>query len=65
MLDGALTFGTRWGIGDFDVGELIATAEIIEDLPFVQLEHVVAYKKIRASERDLVHLKALAAAAPR
>ena len=57
--DGALTFGTKWGIGNFDIDELIATAEIIDGLPFVRLEHVVGYKKIRSSEKDLLHLNAL------
>jgi len=59
MVDGALTFGRQWGIGNFDVDELIATAEIIDTLPFVRLEHVIRYKKIRSSEKDLLHLDAL------
>ena len=59
LAGGALTFGTEWKIGDFDVDELIATAEIIDGLPFVRLEHVVRYKKIRSSEKDLLHLAAL------
>lgn len=61
LADGAITFGTQWGIGDFDVDELIESAEIIEGLPFVRLEHVVRYKSIRASAKDLRHLMALAA----
>ncbi len=60
MADGALTFGTKWGIGNFDIDELIATAEIIDALPFVRVEHVIGYKKIRSSEKDLQHLDALA-----
>lgn len=60
MFDGAITFGTRWAIGDVDVPELIRSAEIIRGLPFVRLEHVVRYKQIRASEKDLVHLQRLA-----
>ena len=60
MFDGAITFGTRWGIGDVDVPELIRSAEIIRGLPFVRLEHVVRYKQIRASEKDVEHLKLLA-----
>ena len=57
--DGAITFGTEWGIGDFDVVELIETAEMIDFLPFVGLEHVVRYKTIRSSMKDLQHLSAL------
>ena len=60
MFNGAITFGTRWGIGDVDVAELIRTADIIDGLPFVRLEHVVRYKQIRASEKDLAHLERLA-----
>ncbi len=63
MADGALTFGTKWGIGNFDVDELIATAQIIDGLPFVRLEHVICYKKIRSSEKDLRHLAALESSA--
>ena len=59
LADGALTFGTTWGIGCFDVSELIATAEIIDDLPFVRLEHVACYKEIRSSTKDRLHLDAL------
>jgi len=54
-----ITFGTVWGIGNFNVNMLINTAEIIDGLPFVQLQHVVHYKKIRGSAKDLAHLQAL------
>lgn len=60
LSEGAVTFGTEWGIGDFDIDELISTAEIIGELPFVQLEHVIRYKKIRCSAKDMLHLDALA-----
>lgn len=59
LCDGAITFGTKWGIGNFDVDELINTAEIIDSLPFVLIEHVVTYKTIRSSAKDLLHLQAL------
>lgn len=62
LCDGALTFGTKWGIGDVDVGVLIDTAELIDSLPFVRLEHVVRYKTTRSSARDLSHLAAMKAA---
>ena len=54
---GRITFGTSWGIGNFDVEALIDTAEIIDSLPFVRVEHVVAYKQIRGSAKDLLHLE--------
>ena len=59
MLNGRLTFGNRWGIGDFDTDELIDRAELIDGLPFVRLEHVESYKKISKRRKDLQHLQAL------
>lgn len=61
FFDGAITFGTEWGIGDFNVDELIETAEMIDSLPFVRLEYVVRYKTIRSGAKDLQHLAALEA----
>ncbi len=60
--NGRVTFGTSWGIGDFDIDELIDTAEIIDGLPFVRLEHVIAYKQVRSSPKDLLHLEQYRAA---
>lgn len=57
MLDGAITFGTEWGIGNFDVAELIRSAEVLDGLPFVRLEHVAAYKRLRGGAKDLDHLR--------
>lgn len=54
-----ITIGTEWAIGDFDINDLIDTAEIIDDLPFVRLEHVVAYKQIAARPKDRRHLDLL------
>lgn len=54
---GRVTFGTEWAIGEFDVNDLIDAAEIIDELPFVQLQHVIEYKETRASAKDLVHLE--------
>ena len=60
LCDGKISFGTKWGIGDFDIDSLIDSAELIDALPFVRLEHVVAYKTMRASAKDLRHIAALA-----
>lgn len=59
LFDGRVTFGNKWGIGDFDVDELIDNAEAIDGLPFVRLEHVVAYKKNRGSAKDRHHIELL------
>ncbi len=61
MCDGQLTFGDKWGIGEFDTDELIDSAEEIDGLPFVRLIHVASYKKISKRPKDLVHLEALEA----
>ncbi len=58
MENGAITFGTAWGIGQFDINTLIDTAEIICGLPFVQLQYVLEYKKIRGMPKDLSHIAA-------
>jgi len=59
--DGAVTVGRNWAYGDFDIDELIDTAEVIDDLPFVRLGHVVRYKEIAARPKDVAHLALLTA----
>ena len=54
-----ITIGTSWGIGEFNIDELIDTAEEIDDLPFVRLRYVVEYKKIARRPKDLEHLRRL------
>ena len=56
FLDGAITIGRSWAYGDVDIDEVIDTAEVIDGLPFVRLEHVAAYKKIAGRPKDLEHL---------
>lgn len=60
LYEDRLTFGTTWAIGDVDVDDLIETAERHLGLPFVRLEHVIAYKKLSGRPKDLAHLDALA-----
>jgi hypothetical protein len=48
LFDGKVTFGNKWGIGDFNVDELI---------PFVKLKHVIEYKLIRKSKKDVQHIE--------
>ncbi|MBT8203521.1 MAG: hypothetical protein HKN74_13840 [Acidimicrobiia bacterium] len=62
MFEGLLTFGTTWKYGVFDLDVLIDTAEWIDGLPFVRLEHVVSYKRAAGRPKDLAHLEAMAAA---
>ncbi len=60
--DGIVTGGPCWAIGGFDIDDLIDTAEMIEGLPFVGLEHVVCYKQIAGRPKDLEHLRLYAEA---
>lgn len=60
LADCDITFGTKWGIGAFNVDDLIDTAEMIDELPFVRIEHVENYKSLRASAKDIAHLQAIA-----
>jgi hypothetical protein len=57
---GLVTIGQSWAYGDFDLDELIDDAEMIDGLPFVRLEHVVAYKIAAGRQKDLEHLEMLA-----
>ena len=59
LANGQLTFGTRWGIGSFDTDVLIDTAELLDGLPFVQLEYVAAYKRISNRAKDRAYLRAM------
>ena len=59
MLNGRITFGTKWGIGDFDIDKLIDTADRIQGLQFVRLEHVIRYKELAGRPKDRVHLEAI------
>ena len=59
LFDGLVTFGTRWAIGDFDVDRLIDTADTLDGLPFVCLEHVIAYKRLADRPKDREHLRRL------
>ena len=59
FFDGAVTIGNRWAIGDVSIDELIDTADTIDGLPFVALEHVRTYKLIADRRKDQEHLKLL------
>ena len=56
-----LTFGNYWFYGDFDIAELIDSAEMIDGVPCVALEHIVEYKEIADRPRDRQHLAVIAA----
>jgi hypothetical protein len=59
FFDGRVTVGTSWAYGHPDIDLLIDTADTIDGLPFVRLEHVAAYKRIAGRPKDLEHLDKL------
>lgn len=46
-----------WKPGKWDIKELISEAEIIDSLPFVRLENLVKWKKLKSREKDLKDVK--------
>lgn len=56
-----ITIGTSWGIGKFDIDELIDTSDEINGLPYVRLRFVVDYKTIGGRPKDIRHLDCLRA----
>ncbi len=56
----SITVGRRWAIGSVDVDVFIDTAEMIEGIPCVRLEHVIAYKRIAGRPKDVRHLEIIA-----
>lgn len=53
---GEVTVGNRWAIGDVSADRLIDSAEMIDGLPFVTLEHVRTYQMIADRPKDRDHL---------
>ncbi len=41
-----------WYPGEWDIDQLIDTAEVVGGVPFVGLDHVIAWKKIMGREKD-------------
>ena len=60
FFDGDLSVGTTWAFGDVDINDLIDTAELFEGVPFVLIEHVIAYKRVAARDKDQDHLQRIA-----
>lgn len=51
-----ITMGSSWAYGEFSIDALIDTAETIDGVPCVKLEHVVAFKEIADRPKDRTHL---------
>lgn len=56
---GLLEVSCGWISRDWDIDELIDTAEYIDGLPFVRLEYVLRYKLALNREKDQADIAAL------
>ena len=56
-----LTVGHTWPFGPGTIDKMIETAEIIEGLPCVRLEHIVAYMKMFDRPKDRERLSIIEA----
>ena len=57
LFNGEIEIFDSWVPGDWDVNDLIDTAEIIEGIRFVTLGNVVKWKRLMGREKDLIHIK--------
>ena len=58
--DGGIEIYDAWYPGEWDVDELIDSAEMIDGIPFVQLNQVITWKKIMGREKDMRDLTLIA-----
>jgi hypothetical protein len=56
FFDGSIEVYHVWYPGEWDIDQLIDTAEMVDGVPFVGLEHVIAWKKIMGREKDAIDL---------
>jgi len=57
LFDGKVEVMNVWMSGKWDINKLIDTAEIVEDIRFVNLKTVLKWKKSMARPKDLKHIK--------
>ena len=55
--DGKIEVFDHWYPGEWNVNELIDTADIVGGVRFVKLEHVLEWKRRMAREKDLEDIK--------
>jgi hypothetical protein len=48
-----IEFYKNWHPGDWDINKLIQDSEIINDWPFVRLEEVLKWKKLKMRDKDI------------
>lgn len=57
LCHGDIELWKGWYPGEWNIAELIKTAEMIDGLPFVTLENVVKWKKLKGREKDMSDLQ--------
>jgi hypothetical protein len=55
-----ITIGHTWPYGEASIDEMIDSAEMIQNVPCVRLEHIVAYKRAFDRPKDRAHLAVIA-----
>lgn len=56
-IEPGVTIGQTWQYGNFGIDEMIDTAEMVEGIPCVRLEHIIAYKRLFDRPKDRTHLE--------
>ena len=59
LFDGLIEIYNGWSPGEWDIGELIETAEIVGGIRYVTLENVFRWKKLANRPKDLPDIKNL------
>ena len=52
LFDGMVEILDTWRPGEWDIDELVDTADVIDGIRFVKLEKVLAWKKLRGKKKD-------------
>lgn len=52
-----IEFYRNWHPGEWDINKLIQQAEIIDGFPFVRLEEVLKWKKLKGRDKDIKDIK--------
>src|SRR5690606_16424086 len=57
LFDGAIEIFSSWTSEDWDINELIDTADEFDGIKYVTLDNVIKWKKQMAREKDFEHIR--------
>jgi hypothetical protein len=57
LFNGEIEIFNGWMPGEWDIDELIDTAEMFDGIPYVTIDNVVKWKKIKNREKDIEHIR--------